>query len=47
MVINAKELVEMGNVSKRRLQTYEAFIKAYKQYKTEKEKLTSAAKGVH
>lgn len=39
MAINAKELVKMGNVSKRRLQTYEAFIKGYKHYKAEKEKL--------
>lgn len=44
MVINAKELVKKGNVSKRRLQTYEAFIKAYKHYKAEKEKLTSEVK---
>ncbi|WP_283092954.1 hypothetical protein [Planococcus alpniumensis] len=39
MMINAKELAKMGNVSKRRLQTYEDFIKSYKQYKAEKEKL--------
>jgi hypothetical protein len=41
MVVVAKELKKMGNVSKRRLQSYGEYIHGYRKYKAEKMKLLS------
>lgn len=46
MSLTAKELKRMGNVSKRRLHSYDEFIQCYKKYKAEKKKLRSEVKPV-